>query len=146
MYNIEILKNADQFSDTYEVQLIDYKKEISKDDVKNFRRKFDLTQVALANLFGIRKKTVEKWEQGKNKITGSSVILFRLYEDDPTLMQRVISVNKVSKAKPYHEVVIPTQIISNNYDDMVEYGQYHLTDHKIVNGRIDERGLVYGWN
>ncbi len=144
MYNIEILKNAAQFSDRYEINFIDSNHEISKDDVKNFRNKYKLTQVALANLFGIRKKTVEKWEQGKNKITGSSIILFRLYEEDPSLMQRVISICKISATVPSQEIIIPTQIISNEYDDVVEQKQYQLTDHKIVNRRINEKGLVYG--
>lgn len=144
MYNIDILKNAAQFSDTYEVHFLDYYHEFSKEDVKNFRRKYNLTQVALANLFGIRKKTVEKWEQGKNKITGSSLVLFKLYEEDPTLMQKVISINKTSEAKPSQEIIIRAQIVCNEYSDVIEKRQFQLTDKKSVSKRIGERELVYG--
>ena len=43
--------------------------------VKAFRKEHGLTQSALANILGVTKKTIEKWEQGKNNIGGSSAVL-----------------------------------------------------------------------
>jgi len=40
--------------------------------VKLFRADHRLTQAALANIMGVKKKTIEKWEQGVNKVSGSS--------------------------------------------------------------------------
>lgn len=61
--------------------------------VKEFREKNGLTQFALATIMGVKKKTVEKWEQGKNPIIGSSSILFRLLDNDPCLIERIYSVS-----------------------------------------------------
>ena len=36
--------------------------DVDKDFVKKFRKRNHLTQVALANILGVRKKTIEKWE------------------------------------------------------------------------------------
>lgn len=74
--------------------------EVDKEFVKDFRKKFDLTQTALANTLGVTKKTVEKWEQGINKVSGSSAILFRLLSMNPELIQQLYAVsNDISKSE-----------------------------------------------
>ena len=70
---------------------------IDKNFVKAFRLKNHLTQVALANIMGVSKKTIEKWEQGKNNINGSSAVLFKLLDDNPELLNQLYSVNTVEK-------------------------------------------------
>ncbi len=61
--------------------------------VKRFRKDHKLTQVALANIVGVTKKTVEKWEQGVNNIGGSSAVLLKLLNDNPELIAQLYSVN-----------------------------------------------------
>lgn len=61
--------------------------------VKRFRKDHKLTQVALANIVGVTKKTVEKWEQGVNNIGGSSAVLLKLLNDNPELVAQLYSVN-----------------------------------------------------
>ena len=61
--------------------------------VKKFRKDHKLTQVALANIVGVTKKTVEKWEQGVNNIGGSSAVLLKLLNDNPELIAQLYSVN-----------------------------------------------------
>ncbi len=60
--------------------------------VKNFRKHYGLTQVALANILGVDKKTIEKWEQGKNKIKGCSALLLALLMEDSELFHKVYNV------------------------------------------------------
>lgn len=51
---------------------------VDRDFVKAFRKEHGLTQIALANMLGVTKKTIEKWEQGKNNVGGSSAVLLKL--------------------------------------------------------------------
>lgn len=60
--------------------------------VKNFRQKYNLTQVALANILGVTKKAVEKWEQGTNKINKSTVVLLSLLYEDEQLLKKLYNV------------------------------------------------------
>lgn len=68
---------------------------IDKHFVKQFRTNHHLTQVALANILGVTKKTIEKWEQGVNNINGSSAVLLKLLNDNPTLLSQLYSVKVV---------------------------------------------------
>ena len=65
---------------------------------KEFRKNNQLTQVALANILGVTKKTIEKWEQGVNNINGSSAVLLKLLNDNPSLLSQLYSV-KVAEGK-----------------------------------------------
>ena len=86
MINIEKLLK----SKGIEVTFIDI--EINNDFVKEFRQKNHLTQVALANILGVSKKTVERWEQGTNKVKGSSAVLLKLLNDNPELLNQLYNV------------------------------------------------------
>lgn len=61
--------------------------------VKNLRKEKNLTQTALANILGVTKKTIEKWEQGKNKITGSSAVLLTLINNENGFLDKLYKVN-----------------------------------------------------
>ncbi len=65
--------------------------------VKEFREYYNLTQIALANILGVTKKTIEKWEQGKNKIKGSSAVLLTLMREDKSILDKVYHVEVVNE-------------------------------------------------
>lgn len=65
---------------------------VDRDFVKAFRKEHGLTQTALANMLGVSKKTIEKWEQGKNNVGGSSAVLLKLLNDNPNLIEQLYSV------------------------------------------------------
>ena len=71
--------------------------------VKQFRHENNLTQVALANILGVTKKAIEKWEQGVNKVNGSSAVLLKLLNDNPELISQLYKVNVVSGKKKNDE-------------------------------------------
>jgi len=54
--------------------------EYSPKEIVSIRKKFRLSQAALASLFNISPSTVQKWEQGNKKPTGASKKLLDLME------------------------------------------------------------------
>ena len=89
MINFDVLQKAKKISVTYTREEIDGK------FVKQFRKDNELTQVALANLMGVKKKTVEKWEQGINPVSGSSAVLFTLLSKNPELIKTLRKVDVI---------------------------------------------------
>lgn len=92
MINVKELMKAKRIVITY----IDME-DVDKEFVKRFRAQFDLTQVALANIMNVSKKTVEKWEQGVNNINGSSAVLFALIKENPELILKLRQVKVVNE-------------------------------------------------
>lgn len=91
MININGLMNSERVVVSY------LEIDISSKFVKDFRKKFKLTQIALANVMGVTKKAVEKWEQGTNKVVGSSAVLFSLISENPELLEKIRKVTVVDK-------------------------------------------------
>lgn len=90
--------------------------------VKLFRADHRLTQAALANIMGVKKKTIEKWEQGVNKVSGSSAVLLKLLRDDPELIGRLYKVQAVS--------------------GKTETDDYTPIDRKVINGTVKTAAKV----
>lgn len=77
-WNEAFKKNAHEF----EVKEID--SVITPVFARNLRLKLKLSQRMFAKILGISEKTIEKWEQGKNPIKGTSsrlLYLLNLHED-----------------------------------------------------------------
>ncbi len=55
-------------------------KDYSPKNIISIRKKFNLSQAALASVFNISTSTVQKWEQGVKKPAGSSKKLLDLME------------------------------------------------------------------
>lgn len=55
-------------------------KDYSPEKIIYLRRKFNLSQAALANIFNISTSTVQKWEQGNKKPAGASKKLLDIIE------------------------------------------------------------------
>lgn len=91
MINFDVLKKAARINVTYTVD------EIDSEYVKEFRRKYALTQTALANIMGVTKKTIEKWEQGITKVSGSSSVLFTLLSKNEDLLHQIRKVELISR-------------------------------------------------
>ena len=89
MINIDKLLSSKRLEVTFAEIKVD------KFFVKKFRQDNNLTQLALSNILGVTKKTVEKWEQGVNNVNGSSAVLLKLLNDNPELLVQLYSVNKI---------------------------------------------------
>ena len=55
-------------------------KDYSPQKITEIRKKFNLSQAALASVFNISTSTVQKWEQGNKKPTGASRKLLDIME------------------------------------------------------------------
>ena len=64
---------------------------ISSNDVKEFRKKHNFTQKKMAIIMNVTKKTIEKWEQGTNKVSGTALMLFNIYMKYPDVLYSVYS-------------------------------------------------------
>ena len=62
-------------------------------DIVVLRQKYALTQKGLATVLGVSPRTVEAWEAGKNKPTGSANKLLYLIQEDATVIERLVSDN-----------------------------------------------------
>lgn len=62
---------------TYEVQL---------PDVRAIRQKTGLSQIEFANKLKISFKTLQNWEQGRRKPTGTAIVLMNLINKDPNIL------------------------------------------------------------
>ena len=57
-------------------------------EIKRIRQKTGLSQVMFAGTMGVSPKTVEAWENGRNKPEGASRRLLEVVRDDPGFLQR----------------------------------------------------------
>lgn len=58
---------------------------VTSEDIKNIRKKLDLTQHEFAELVNISKKTVERWETGNKPVTGPIVTLIKILNEFPQI-------------------------------------------------------------
>ena len=64
--------------------LIDYK----PNEIRKVRMNAGLTQSLFANFLGVSKKTVEAWETGTNRLSGSSNRLISMLSVDESLIEK----------------------------------------------------------
>ena len=57
-------------------------------DIRYIRQKTGLSQVLFAGSLGVSPKTVEAWENGRNKPDGASRRLLEIVRDDPSFLRR----------------------------------------------------------
>jgi len=61
-------------------------KHYSNDELKKIRLSNNLTLKTFAECFGVSQKTVESWERGENRPSGSSIRLFQILEQNSNLL------------------------------------------------------------
>ena len=60
----------------------------NSNDIKQIRQRTGLSQVMFAGSLGVSPKTVEAWENGRNKPEGASRRLLEIVRDDPEFLKR----------------------------------------------------------
>jgi putative transcriptional regulator len=58
------------------------------DDIKQIRKKTGLSQVTFASTLGVSPKTIEAWENGRNKPEGAARRLLEVIRDDPSFVMK----------------------------------------------------------
>jgi putative transcriptional regulator len=59
---------------------------LSADEIKNIRKKMNLSQMVFAKLLNVSLSSVRQWEQGVRKPSGSTMVLLELLQKDPTVL------------------------------------------------------------
>lgn len=86
--NLDILKNAKRRNYTV-IETIEI---VDGQYLKELRDKLNMSQSAFAHVLGVSKKAIEKWEQGKNPIKGSTSRLIYLINEDSKVIDKFIKV------------------------------------------------------
>ena len=60
-------------------------------EIKEIRANLGVTQAVLASLLGVSAKTVEAWEQGVRKPSGSACRLLQLFQENPDCAKSLIT-------------------------------------------------------
>lgn len=66
-----------------------HQKAVSGADIKYVRKKMKLTQKEFADLINVSHKTVERWEQSRQPVTGPIVTLLTIFEEAPELKEQL---------------------------------------------------------
>ena len=72
-------------------------KQIDKEFLRQFRKKHNLTQAALANILGVYTAAVQKWEYGINNICGAAARVVILLNNNPNLINQLYTVRRIEK-------------------------------------------------
>jgi putative transcriptional regulator len=60
----------------------------NNNEIKQIRQNTGLSQVMFASSLGVSTKTIEAWENGRNKPEGASRRLLEIVRDDPEFVKR----------------------------------------------------------
>ena len=63
-----------------------FTKTISSAEIRNFRKKYQLTRPELAGIVGCSVKTIEKWEQSDLPVMGAAAVLLNTLKDNSELL------------------------------------------------------------
>lgn len=91
--DLSLLDNAESYS----VEFFDIDQKINNEFLKTLRKKMGFSQAFMAKILGVSKKTIEKWEQGKNPILGTSSRLLHLINIQPSLLEALFKERKTEK-------------------------------------------------
>ncbi len=70
---------------------------VKAEEIKAVRKKLKITQQEFAELIGVSKPTVERWEMGKKPVTGPVVLLLQMISHD---VDYVLSLEYPEKTRP----------------------------------------------
>ena len=72
------------------VQFVNAEDYINAKEVKTIRNNLNMTQTYFASVLGVKKKTIEKWEQGANPITGTAATLLFIIKSKPEVLSYIV--------------------------------------------------------
>ena len=110
------------------------------DDIKRIRFKLGMSQKEFAELMGISKPTIERWESGKTEITGPIVLLMKIIDNNPEYIEKLEIPKKAYRTRLYYmkNQIICTIIDVDTLNQKVKIRNY--TDNLMFRafGRIEE--------
>lgn len=95
-------------------ELVHIKQDVDSNFVKRFRQEHSMTQAELAFTLGVTKKAVEKWEQGINKVSGSSAVLLSLLNKNPDIINQIYTVRHYKAGEKSEHSNAPVFVVKHN--------------------------------
>lgn len=139
MINKELLKKLSNIP-SYEFRTLDV---VSPMNVKELRVKIGVSQRSFARILGISNKTVEKWESGKNPVTGTAAKLLYILNLHPELINliyefKITTVNESRKSLSTNTVSDFSRVLAKiNHDVTKEITINVITSpNRIMNSEI----------
>lgn len=113
---------------------------VTPENLRALRNELNLSQSKFANIFGVSKKTIEKWEQGANPIKGAATRLIYLIMKDSSIMTKLYSQKLI---KVDDQLFVPQTAKSFFVVNNTEYEKNSYSYPKIENNFnliIEEKG------
>ena len=129
----------------YKVHFLDIDNIVDKNYIKSLREKLDMSQLVFADLLGVSKKTIEKWEQGANPIKGCSSRLVYLLYNDTNLINKFYSVKIINDDKIQKYDITINDETSENYDNIIQENYKFKNNYKTYdsnNTNDDDREII----
>jgi putative transcriptional regulator len=60
-------------------------------DVRGLRQRLKLSQDAFARTFGVSRRTIQDWEQGRRQPEGAARVLLKVIEREPDAVKRALA-------------------------------------------------------
>ena len=110
------------------------------EEIKNARKNLGLTQKEFAELIGVSKSTVERWESGNEDVRGPIVLLLQFLNREPDYVQKIKVPEKVYPLRMWymHRQTVCTLIDVDELNQKFWIKNY--TDHLMFRafGKVDE--------
>ena len=78
----------------YSIEYVNVEEKIDNEFVKRLRGNLNMTQAVFSSVLGLKKRTIEKWEQGINPVKGGSARLLYLLDLYPDMANDLYKVKK----------------------------------------------------
>lgn len=104
-------------------------KYVTSKDIKRVRKKLNMTQIEFANLIGASKPTIERWESGKENVSGPIVLLLNMLENNLDYVDKIKIPEKIYPLRIYY---MYNQMICTVIDVSIKLRQvkvYNYTSH-----------------
>jgi putative transcriptional regulator len=69
-------------------------------DVRRIRKKASMSQAEFADYFGVNKRTVQDWEQGRRVPTGAARAFLMVIDKEPEAVRRALLSTTASRKEP----------------------------------------------
>lgn len=129
----------------YKYAISDY---VTSKDIKRVRYKLNMTQKEFAELIGSSKPTIERWESGKEKITGPIVLLLNMLENNNEYIDNIIIPKKnypIRLFYMYNQMICTLidvdikkrDILIKNYTNKIMFRAFGINEHPTFDDYLD---------
>ncbi len=122
------IRNAKKYSLDFE----NIDEMIDSNKIKQIREHLNMSQTFFARILGVSKKTIEKWEQGKNPIAGTASRLIHILDKRPDVLKYLYheyqEINGTITEINLNTQPIQLVVVSKNIQPIKEISMFNCED------------------